>query len=501
MIALCDREVWFVSGSQHLYGEEAIQTVAAHSREIVESLNAKRTIPLKLVLKPVLTTPEAIAELCRDANASRTCAGVIAWMHTFSPAKMWLGGLRTLTKPVAHLHTQYNRDLPWNSIDMNFMNLNQSAHGDREFGHMAMRIGLKRKVVVGHWDEADVQERLAAWSRAAAGWHESRQLRVARFGDNMRDVAVTEGDKVEAQVRLGYSVSGYGVGDLLCSVKQVCESDVEELVSEYDDRYTVSPELRAGGERRQDLHDAARIELGLRAFLENGNFDAFTDTFQDLHGLKQLPGIAVQRLMQDGYGFGAEGDWKTAALVRTMKVMGEGLPGGTSFMEDYTYDFRGTAKVLGAHMLEICPSIAGDKPSVEIHPLSLGGKADPVRLVFTAASGPAVNVSLIQTGNRFRMIVNEIDVIDPPQPLRELPIARAVWAPRPDLRTAAAAWIYAGGAHHTAFSQALSGEHLEDFAEMTGLEFLPIDASTDLRQFRNELRWNDTAYLLRGLGS
>lgn len=498
MLDLVNKEIWFVTGSQHLYGDEALQTVAEHSRNIADGLNARKAIPLHIILKPVLTTPEAIAELCSEANASQNCAGLITWMHTFSPAKMWLGGLRSLTKPVAHLHTQYHRDLPWNSIDMDFMNLNQSAHGDREFGHLAMRIGLKRKVVVGHWEDQDVQERLATWSRAAAGWHESQHLKVARFGDNMRDVAVTEGDKVEAQARLGYSVSGYGVGDLFCTISQVGDSETEALVSEYRERYTVAPSLRKGGERSQALHDAARIELGLRAFLENGNFNAFTDTFQDLHGLKQLPGIAVQRLMEDGYGFGAEGDWKTAALVRTMKVMGDGIPGGTSFMEDYTYDFGGTAKVLGAHMLEICPSITTEKPSLEIHPLSIGGKADPVRLVFTASSGPAVNVSLIQTGSRFRMIVNEIDVIDPPQPLPELPVARAVWVPRPNLRTAAAAWIYAGGAHHTAFSQALTGEHLEDFAEMAGLEFLPIDASTDLRQFRNELRWNDSAYLLRG---
>jgi L-arabinose isomerase len=497
-IDLHKKEVWFVTGSQHLYGEEALQTVAEHSQDMVEGLRRARAAPLDLVLKPVLTTPDAIAELCSDANASRNCAGVIAWMHTFSPARMWIGGLRILAKPIAHLHTQYHRDLPWNSIDMDFMNLNQSAHGDREFGHLAARIGLKRKVVVGHWEDKAVQERLAAWSRAAAGWHESQRLKIARFGDNMRDVAVTEGDKVEAQARLGYSVSGYGMGDLICSINQVSDSEIEALVAEYDERYTVSPSLRPGGERRQALKDAGRIELGLRAFLENGGFGAFTDTFQDLHGLKQLPGIAVQGLMEDGYGFGAEGDWKTAALIRTMKVMADGLRGGTSFMEDYTYDFGGTAKVLGAHMLEICPSIAADTPSVEIHPLSIGGKADPVRLVFTAAPGPAVNASLIQVDHRFRMIVNEVDVIEPPEPLPMLPVARAVWAPRPDLRTAAAAWIYAGGAHHTGFSQALTSEHLEDFAEMADLEFLSIDAHTDVRQFRNELRWNDAAYLLRG---
>jgi L-arabinose isomerase len=491
------KEVWFVTGSQHLYGDDVLRTVAAHSREIVQGLNSADTIPLDIVFKPVLTTPEAILELCSEANSSRQCAGVIAWMHTFSPAKMWLGGLRLLTRPVAHLHTQYNRDLPWKSIDMDFMNLNQSAHGDREFGHLAMRIGVRRKVIVGHWEDDDVQQRLFSWARAAAGWHESQRLRVARFGDNMRNVAVTEGDKVEAQARLGYSVHGHGVGDLYCSIQQVADCDIEELLREYDERYTVAPALRKGGERRQALRDAARIEVGLRAFLENGNFHAFTDTFEDLHGLKQLPGIAVQRLMEDGYGFGAEGDWKTAALLRTMKVMANGLPGGTSFMEDYTYDL-GTGSVLGAHMLEICPSISAETPSLEIHPLSIGGKADPVRLVFTAATGPAVNASLVQAGNRFRMIVNTVDVVEPPEPLPNLPVARAMWAPRPNLRTAAAAWIYAGGAHHTGFSQALTSEHLEDFSDVAGLEFLPIDASTDLRQFRNELRWNDAAWLLKG---
>jgi L-arabinose isomerase len=498
MIHVSSKEVWFATGSQDLYGEEALRMVAEHSREVVEGLRRTGAIAADLVFKPVLKTSEAIAELCRDANSSNNCAGIIVWMHTFSPARMWLSGLRVLARPVAHLHTQFNRDLPWNSIDMDFMNLNQSAHGDREFGHLAMRIGLKRKVVVGHWEDPEVQARLASWSRAAAGWHESQHLKIARFGDNMRDVAVTEGDKLEAQARLGYSVNGYGVGELFCATNQVADSEIERLTGEYEELYKVPLPLRAGGERRQSLKDAARIELGLRRFLENGKFGAFTDTFQDLHGLKQLPGIAVQRLMADGYGFGAEGDWKTAALVRTMKVMADGLPGGTSFMEDYTYDFGAPAKVLGAHMLEICPSIAADTPSLEIHPLSIGGKADPVRLVFTAAAGPAVNASLIQAGNRFRMIVNEVDVIEPPEPLPALPVARAVWKPRPNLRTAAAAWLYAGGAHHTGFSQALTREHLEDFAEMADLEFLPVDANTDLRQFRNELRWNDAAYALRG---
>lgn len=500
MTHLQEKQIWFVTGSQQLYGEEVLRTVAEHSRKIVEGLRDTKQIPLDLTLKPVMTAPEAISELCSAANATANCAGLILWMHTFSPAKMWLAGLRTLSKPVLHLHTQFNRDLPWSSIDMDFMNLNQSAHGDREFGHLAMRIGLRRKVVVGYWQDPEVTAQIATWSRAAAGWHESQRLKIARFGDNMREVAVTEGDKVEAQAAFGYSVNGYGVGDLVCKIQQVSDAETASLVAEYDARYSVAEPLRRAGARRQALEDAARIELGLRAFLQDGGFGAFTDTFQDLHGLKQLPGIAVQRLMEDGYGFGAEGDWKTAALVRTMKVMAAGLPRGTSFMEDYTYDLGENPQVLGAHMLEICPSIAAGKPSLEIHPLSIGGKADPVRLVFTAPAGPAVNASIVQLGGRFRMLVNEVDVVEPPEPLPNLPVARAVWVPQPNLKIAASAWIYAGGAHHTCFSQALGMAHLEDFAEMAGVEFLPIDSATDLRKFRNELRWNEAAYLLKGRG-
>lgn len=498
MINLQEKQIWFLTGSQHLYGEEVLRTVAENSRTIVEGLRATKQIPLDIALQPVLTAPEAISELCAAASAARNCAGVILWMHTFSPAKMWLAGLRTLSKPVLHLHTQFNRDLPWSSIDMDFMNLHQSAHGDREFGYLAARIGLRRKVVAGHWRDPEVTAQIATWSRAAAGWHESQRLKIARFGDNMREVAVTEGDKVEAQATFGYSVNGYGVGDLVSKIHQVSDAETASLVAEYDERYSVAEPLRRAGERRQALEDAARIELGLRAFLLEGGFGAFTDTFQDLHGLKQLPGIAVQRLMEDGYGFGAEGDWKTAALVRTMKVMAADLPGGTSFMEDYTYDFAANPKVLGAHMLEICPSIAADKPSMEIHPLSIGSKEDPVRLVFTAPAGPAVNASIIQVSSRFRMIVNEVDVVDPPEPLPKLPVARAVWVPHPNLNIAASAWIYAGGAHHTGFSQALGIAHLQDFAEIAGVEFLPINSATDLRHFRNELRWNEAAYLLRG---
>ena len=494
MIDFGTMELWFATGSQHLYGEQTLKTVAVHANEIAAELAKSKSIPLSVVSKAVLTTPDAITQLCTEANASTKCVGIIAWMHTFSPAKMWLGGLRLLARPILHLHTQFNRDLPWDSIDMDFMNLNQSAHGDREFGYMATRLGVNRKVVVGHWHETEVQARIGAWSRAAAAWSDSQRLRIARFGDNMREVAVTEGDKVEAQARFGYSVNGFGMGDLACSVNRTSDAEIDRLVAEYEERYVVAEALRVGREHHAALREAAAIELGMRAFLENGGFRAFTDTFQDLHGLQQLPGIAVQRLMEEGHGFGAEGDWKTAALVRAMKVMSSGLSGGTSFMEDYTYDFGRPAKVLGAHMLEVCPSIASETPSCEIHPLSIGAKADPVRLVFTASPGPAVNASIVQIGNRFRMIVNEIDVVKPERDLPRLPVARAVWLPNPDLATAAAAWIYAGGAHHTGFSQSLTTEHLQDFAGMADIEFLAIDKETQLRQFRNELRWNAAAY-------
>lgn len=494
MIHFAELELWFVTGSQHLYGEETLQTVAEHAQDIARFLSKAEAIPLNVVFKPVLTTPEAISELCREANASQNCVGLIAWMHTFSPAKMWIRGLTTLTKPLTHLHTQYNRNLPWNSIDMDFMNLNQSAHGDREFGFICSRLRLNRKVIVGFWQDEDVVEELGAWTRAALAWQDLRQLKVARFGDNMREVAVTEGDKVTAQIQFGYSVNGYGIGDLVECIDRIPNVDIEMLASEYDQSYVLAESLRSGGSYRPSLLEAAKIELGLRAFLQAGGFHAFTDTFQILHGVAQLPGLAVQRVMADGYGFGAEGDWKTAALVRGMKVMAHGLRGGTSFMEDYTYEFGQQPKVLGAHMLEVCPSIAAEKPSLEIHPLSIGGKADPVRLVFTASPGPAINVSIIDLGNRLRMIVNEVDVVPPDEPLPRLPVARAVWKCRPSLKVAAAAWIYAGGAHHTGFSQSLTSQHMQDFAEIAGIECLVIDNETKLRNFQNELRWNDTAY-------
>lgn len=483
-------EVWFCTGSQHLYGPETLVEVAEHSQRIADSLGKEQGIPVTVVFKPVLTTPDEIRNLCREANNTEKCIGLVLWMHTFSPAKMWIAGLNLLRKPFLHLHTQFNRALPWSTIDMDFMNLNQAAHGDREFGHITSRLRLNRKVVVGFWQDAETVGEIATWSRSAAAWYESQHLKVARFGDNMREVAVTEGDKVSAEAVLGYSVNGYGVGDLVARMNQFSDADAEKLVGVYREQYSIAKEH----DRPDSLRVAAKIELGLRAFLEEGGFGAFTDTFQDLHGLDQLPGIATQRLMADGYGFGGEGDWKTAALVRTMKVMAQGLPGGTSFMEDYTYDFSGTPKVLGSHMLEICPTIAADRPTLEVYPLGIGGKADPVRLVFTAPSGPAIVASLVDVGNRFRMIVNEIDVMEPEEALPKLPVARAVWVPRPDLRVAAAAWIYAGGAHHTCFSQALRLEHLEDFSEIAGVEMVRITADTKLYELRQELRWSDASF-------
>ena len=494
-------EVWFVTGSQHLYGEETLKKVAEHSQEMAQGMTQSGKLPVKVLFKPVVTTPDAITTLCREANNAQNCIGLITWMHTFSPAKMWIGGLNILSKPFVHLHTQYNRDLPWSEIDMDFMNLNQSAHGDREFGFIGSRMRLNRKVIVGFWQDGEVLSDLATWMRAAAAWHDSQGARVARFGDNMREVAVTDGDKVEAQIRLGYSVNGYGVGDLVTSVNQVTDAEIDRLVAEYDDSYNVAESLRPNGSQRPSLREAARIEIGMRAFLEKGGFKAFTTTFEDLHGLAQLPGLAVQRLMAEGYGFGAEGDWKTAALVRAMKVMGAGLKGGTSFMEEYTYDLdEKNSKVLGAHMLEVCESIAGAKPSLEIHPLSIGGKDDPARLVFSVPSGPAVNATLLDMGNRFRMVVNEVDVIQPEKPLSKLPVASAVWVPRPNLKVAAGAWILAGGAHHTGFSQSVTRAPLEDFADMAGLEFLVIDNETRLSEFKKELRWNELYYhLAKGL--
>ncbi|MCR4439753.1 MAG: L-arabinose isomerase [bacterium] len=488
-------EVWFVTGSQHLYGDEVLQKVAGHSREIATFLDAVPEIPARIVFKAVLTDPDNILALAMAANSAKSCIGLIVWMHTFSPGKMWIAGLKTLRKPFVHLHTQYNRDLPWSEIDMDFMNLNQSAHGDREFGFICTRLGLKRKVIVGHWQEETVHRELAVWMRAAAAWQDWQAGRIARFGDNMREVAVTEGDKVQAQMELGYSVNGYGVGDLVKAVQCISDSEVDRLVREYSEKYTIAKDAQPGAPKHQAIREAARIELGLREFLRDGGFSAFTTTFEDLHGLAQLPGLAVQRLMAEGYGFGAEGDWKTAALVRAMKVMAAGLGGGTSFMEDYTYHLApGGMKVLGAHMLEVCETLAAERPRLEVHPLSIGGKADPARLVFGAPPGPALNIAMIDLGHRFRLVLNEVESVGPDEDLPKLPVARAVWVPKPDLRVAAHCWIMAGGAHHTAFTMTLTAEPLRDFAEIAGIELVEINDSTTVQDFKKELRWNASAY-------
>jgi L-arabinose isomerase len=503
MIDLKQFEFWFVTGSQHLYGLKALEKVAANSRQIATALDAAPGIPATILFQPVIKSAEEATALCHRANSDPACAGLITWCHTFSPSKMWINGLRLLRKPLLHFHTQHNRDIPWATIDMDFMNLNQAAHGDREHGFIMSRMRLNRKVVVGFWREAAVQGRIGGWTRSAAAWHDWQGAKFCRFGDNMREVAVTEGDKVAAQIQFGYSVNGYGVGDLVHRIQHVADGEIDRLLKEYQANYNVAPDLKPGGPKRASLREAARIEAGLRSFLTAGGFKGFTDTFEDLHGLTQLPGVAVQRLMAEGFGFGAEGDWKTAALVRAMKVMSAGLKGGASFMEDYTYHLDPAGmKVLGAHMLEICPSIAAGRPSLEVHPLGIGGKADPVRLVFDTPPGQAVNASLIDLGNRFRLLVNEVDAVRPDKPLPKLPVARAVWKCRPDLPTAAAAWIYAGGAHHTGFSPGVTAEMLDDFGQIAGIETVIIDAKTTVREFLKELRSNEVYYgLARGFSS
>ena len=483
-------ELWFVTGSQHLYGPKILEQVAADAKQIAEALNDDACIPVDVVWKPTVKTPDEIYTLCRDANADDNCIGLITWMHTFSPAKMWIAGLTALKKPFVHLHTQFGRDIPWSEIDMDFMNLNQSAHGCREFGFICSRLRKNRTVIVGHWEDPEVREELGVWARVSRGWNESQNLKVARFGDNMRQVAVTEGDKVEAQIKFGYQVNGYGMGDLKIYVDKVTEEQVDALVAEYAKLYDIH-----GNVASENIREQARIEIGMRTFLEEGGFKAFTTTFEDLHGFKQLPGLAVQRLMVSGYGFGAEGDWKTAAMTRIMKVMGEGLEGGTSFMEDYTYHFDPAGnKVLGSHMLEVCPSIAAGKPSLETHPLGIGGKDDPARLVFNSPAGPAINVSPIDMGNRFRIIVNEVEAVVPEHNLPKLPVARVLWVPQPNLKVGAAAWILAGGAHHTVYTQQLDTRHIEIFAEMADMELVVIDKDTNLRSFKQELRWNEAAF-------
>ncbi|WP_274650564.1 L-arabinose isomerase [Paenibacillus humicola] len=496
MLSVKPYRFWFVTGSQHLYGPETLLEVAEHSQTIVRGLNGDDAVPFEIVFKPVLTTPEEIYRLCIEANADSGCAGIMTWMHTFSPAKMWIAGLSELRKPLLHLHTQFNRDIPWSTIDMDFMNTNQSAHGDREYGFIGARMGIARKVVVGHWEDAQVRGRMAGWMRTAAAFTESRSLKVARFGDNMRQVAVTEGDKVEAQIQFGWSINGYGIGDLVQRMADIDEAQVHALTDEYETLYEISPETRSTPALWESIREQARIELGLKAFLEEGGFSAFTTTFEDLHGMKQLPGLAVQRLMEAGYGFGGEGDWKTAALTRLVKMIAGNK--GTSFMEDYTYHFEpGNEMILGAHMLEICPTIAADRPRLEVHPLGIGGKADPARMVFNGRGGRAVNATLIDLGRRFRLIVNIVDAVQPSELMPKLPVARVLWKPQPSLSESAEAWIHAGGAHHTVFSYEATPEQLVDWAEMAGIECVFIDNRTDLLAFRNGLRLSEMYWRLQ----
>ncbi|HET8829566.1 MAG TPA: L-arabinose isomerase [Pelobium sp.] len=488
-------EVWFLTGTQNLYGDETLRQVTAHSQEVAQFLDQAPNIPVKIVFKPILKSSEEIYDTIAQANVAENCIGIITWMHTFSPAKMWIRGLSILKKPMLHLHTQFNRDIPWSTIDMDFMNLNQSAHGDREFGFMVSRMRIERKVVVGFWQDEKVLEEINVWARAAAGWNDLQGAKFARIGDNMRFVAVTDGDKVEAEMKFGFSVNTYGVGDVVAIINSIAQTEVDALVKEYEESYTLASELLAGGAKRESVVEAARIELGLKKFLTDGGFKGFTDTFEDLHGMVQLPGIAAQRLMEQGFGFAGEGDWKTAALLRACKVMSTGLEGGTAFMEDYTYHFDPqNPMVLGSHMLEIDASLAKGKASLEVHELGIGGKADPARLVFNVASGKALNASLVDMGNRFRLIVNEVEAVDAQDDLPKLPVARVLWKPLPDMNTACTAWIYAGGAHHTVYSQCLTTAYFRDFAKMANIELVTIDAKTEINQFEKELKWSEIAY-------
>ena len=494
------KKLWFITGSQHLYGPETLKQVAANAATIAHALSADHSIPVEVVFKPIVTTPDEIRQACSDASSDASCIGLITWMHTFSPAKMWINGLSKLSKPICHLHTQFNRDIPWGDIDMDFMNLNQSAHGGREYGHLLTRMRIQRKVVVGHWEDAGVRAQLAAWAGVAAGWDEMQHLKVVRFGDNMRYVSVTDGDKVEAERVFGMSVNTHGIGDLVAVIDQSSDTDIDALCAVYADDYQLAPELAVGGMQHDSLRESARIEIGLRRFLQEGDYGAFTDTFEDLHGMMQLPGLPVQRLMADGYGFGGEGDWKHAALVRVLKVMGGGNAGRTSFMEDYTYHFDPAgARCLGSHMLEICPSISDEKPRCEIHSLGIGGKADPVRLVFNAATGSAINASLVDLGNRFRFLVNTVESVAIEHAMPKLPVARVLWDAKPDLATAAEAWIHGGGAHHTAFSFDVSADQIEMLAEMAGVECVFIDEGTEIRSFKQDLRVGEIYYGIRGL--
>ena len=488
-----DKNIWFVTGSQHLYGPRVLQQVAENSEVIARGLSDSEHVSANVLPKGVVTTPEEIRKVCEAANSDEACVGLIFWMHTFSPAKMWIGGLRALNKPWMHLHTQFGAELPWSSIDMHYMNLNQSAHGDREFGFIGTRMRIDRKVVVGHWEQARVQQRIDDWIRAAMGWHEAHNLRVARFGDNMRQVAVTEGDKVAAQIQFGYEVHAYGLGDLAAACDAVAASDLDAQIEQYRQDYLVAPELLDDADALELIRNEARLELGMERFMDERGCRAFTNCFENLTGLTGLPGLATQRLMSKGFGYGGEGDWKTSAMNRIVKVMSTGRDGGTTFMEDYTYHFADTDQVLGAHMLEICPSIAADKPRLEIHRHTIGIKKDIARLIFSGKTGPALCISPIDMGTRFRIIVNEVDTVEAPEDMPNLPVAKALWEPRPNLEVAGAAWIHAGGAHHSVYTQGVTLDMVSDFADIAGVELVVIGADTDLRGFKQELR-NNAAY-------
>lgn len=492
------QQVWFVIGTQHLYGAETLRQVEEHARQVMEGLNQAGTLPVPLVLQPLVKSPDEALALCRAANHDNQCVGIITWLHTFSPAKMWIGGLSVLNKPLLQFHTQFNAEIPWDSMDMDFMNLNQTAHGGREFGFIGARMGLQHNVITGHWQDRTSQQRIGRWINAALAKQASQQLKVARFGDNMREVAVTEGDKVAAQIQFGYAVNGWGVGDLVEVINGVSNGDVSALIDEYESQYLFSEAAAVNGDKRQNVLDAARIELGLKRFLEDEGCKAFTTNFQTLHGMTQLPGLAVQRLMGQGYGFAGEGDWKTAALLHILKVQAGARAGGTSFMEDYTYHFSpGNDLVLGSHMLEVCPSIAKEeKPLIDVQFLGIGGKADPARLIFSTPAGRAINASVIDLGDRFRLLVNVVDAIEQPEPLPKLPVARALWRAQPSLATASEAWILGGGAHHTVFSQALDLEDMYLYGELNGIEVMVIDEETRLPAFKDALRWNDVYYRL-----
>jgi len=486
-------QFWFVVGSQHLYGPEVLATVEEHGKTMAAAFDADANMPCPVKFAGVVKTLDEVTAVMNDANHAEECAGVITWMHTFSPSKMWIQGLALLNKPYLHLNTQFNREIPFDEIDMDFMNLNQSAHGDREHGFISARLRKPRKIIAGFWQDAPMRTRIADWLRSAVGVLASRSLKIARFGDNMREVAVTEGDKIEAQLKFGWSVNTWGMGGFVELVNAVTEAQIDAKLAEYESKYTIDTD------QMDSVRYQAKMEVAMQGFLEEGGFGGYTDTFEDLYGLEQLPGLATQNLMSKGYGFGAEGDWKSSAMMNIMKVMATGKTGGTSFMEDYTYHLeQGNELVLGAHMLEICPSIAADKPRIHVDPLGIGGKAAPARLIFEGTSGPAILVTLIDLGNRFRMIVHDIEAYSPIEKMPKLPVASVMWKPMPDLITGSECWITAGGAHHSILTYALTAENMRDFAEMVGIEFVHIHADSTVNELKEKLNLNDLIWQMKG---